>query len=518
MAMRPLAEAHPISQRYRDNSTAYNLGAGHGAIDIAAPIGSTVVAPEDGTVVFDGWVWDLSGGPNDWAARWYLIKPARGDTRGGGGICTIIRNSAGSHWGMFHASQSFMYPGQKVKKGQRIQLSGDTGIATGPHSHINLWPARPNWQNGFFGAIDPEPYLTERFAPLDPANPPKTTPTRYLNGIDVSAYQPADIVRRVPADFVIVKATESSGWVNGHAKQQLQDAHHRGKKLGVYHFGRPLHNDSRVEADHFVKFVKSLGVPLEKLFWVLDWEEEEAFGYNEWAADFMARVDESVGTRCGLYTTTRGMTSGTWSVKDRQRPLWRAIPVMSGQPYATEFRLSAPPAGWTNLVLDQYSFFGRLPGYAADLDLNVYYGGIPQWGATGGGAATTKKFDLLEWLTMASQKEINAALNAWATSAAGKAAIGSAVLDRQFTDSFGRKISLAYVLKYDKQNWDLVRDVLDALSPKALVNAVLGYVNPSEKKADPRTPDFYGRVTQIWKAVTAKPTTGSTATGEKKEN
>ena len=96
MGMRPLAEVHRITQRYAQDLTQFNAGARHGAVDIGAPIGSKVVAPEDGVVVFDGWAWDLPGGPNDWLARFYQLKPARGDTRTGGGILTIFRNAAGS--------------------------------------------------------------------------------------------------------------------------------------------------------------------------------------------------------------------------------------------------------------------------------------------------------------------------------------------------------------------------------------------------------------------------------------
>lgn len=165
-SMRPAPEMYPITQRYRQNATAFNAAGMHGALDYGVPPGTPLVAPDDGVVIFDGWAWDLPGGPNDWHLRWYLIKPARGDTKGGGGIITIFRNSAGSYWGLAHASQSFFNVGDRVKAGQVIQNSGNTGISTGPHSHVNLWPANPNWANGAFGAIDPEPWITRPYSPL----------------------------------------------------------------------------------------------------------------------------------------------------------------------------------------------------------------------------------------------------------------------------------------------------------------------------------------------------------------
>ncbi len=165
-AMRPAPGMYPITQRYRENATAYNSAGMHGALDYGVPVGTPLVAPENGTVVFDGWAWDLPGGPNDWHLRWYLIKPAVGDTKGGGGIITIFRNSAGSHWALCHASQSYYNVGDRVRAGQVLQASGATGIATGPHTHVNLWPANPNWGNGAYGAIDPEPYITRPYAPI----------------------------------------------------------------------------------------------------------------------------------------------------------------------------------------------------------------------------------------------------------------------------------------------------------------------------------------------------------------
>ena len=164
-AMRPVPEMYPVTQRFADNATIYNYGSGHGAIDYGAPVGTPVLAPEDGTILFADWVWNLPGGANDWAARDYQIKPAPGDTRTGGGIAVQLRNSAGSRWWLCHLSRTDLNPGDRVRKGQVIGYSGNTGSSTGPHLHVSLLPAYPNWSNGYFGSIDPAPYITERYAP-----------------------------------------------------------------------------------------------------------------------------------------------------------------------------------------------------------------------------------------------------------------------------------------------------------------------------------------------------------------
>ena len=165
-AMRPVPGMYPVTQRFSDNATIYNYGAGHGAIDYGVPVGTPILAPEDGVVGHADWAWNLPGGPNDWAARDYQIKPAPGDTRTGGGIMVSITNSAGSRWWLCHLSKTDLNRGDRVRQGQIIGYSGNTGSSTGPHLHVSLLPATPNWGNGFFGAIDPAPYITVAYLPL----------------------------------------------------------------------------------------------------------------------------------------------------------------------------------------------------------------------------------------------------------------------------------------------------------------------------------------------------------------
>ena len=398
MGMRPVDEAFPVTQSFDQNLTQFNVGGSHGAIDFGTPVGTPVVAPEDGVITFADWAWNLEGGPNDWAARDYQIKPAAGVTNVGGGIMSRLVNSAGSHWYFAHLNSNDIAPaGTRVRKGQVIGYTGNTGSSTGPHLHISLVPPNPIWSNGYWGGINPAPYIREKFAPLTPTDDRKTTGDGYLNGIDVSAYQPADIASKVSADFVIVKATEGIGWESPIWRAQLADARKRKRKVGVYHYCRPQ-NDPVAEANYFHDRVKSADSP--DLVWVADWEEPAYYRNTAWASRFMARLDQLTGKTTVLYANTAGLTGGTWSTKDRDRPVWRAFPLLKGTGYATSFDLPPLPGGWTRLVMDQYSFHGRLAGYGADLDLNVYYGGLTPWGAVG--SASTKK----DFLAMATEADL----------------------------------------------------------------------------------------------------------------
>lgn len=65
-----------------------------------------------------------------------------------------------------HLSEYFVAPGQMVKRGEKIGLTGNTGrYTTGPHLHFGIKPiinySPIDVNNGYNGAIDPSPYLPE---------------------------------------------------------------------------------------------------------------------------------------------------------------------------------------------------------------------------------------------------------------------------------------------------------------------------------------------------------------------
>ncbi|HBA0083961.1 TPA: endolysin, partial [Enterococcus faecium] len=54
-----------------------------------------------------------------------------------------------------------------------------------------------------------------------------------MNGIDISSHQTGIDLSKVPCDFVIIKATGGTGYVNPDCDRAFQQALALGKKIGV---------------------------------------------------------------------------------------------------------------------------------------------------------------------------------------------------------------------------------------------------------------------------------------------
>ena len=112
----------------------------HNGVDISAPIGTSVFSPVDGEIM-EAFMCPYGGGRT--------LTIADEELR-------VIRYS------FAHLNNNTIVPvGAKVKKGQKIAESGNTGTSTGPHLHFGIktdgkWVGR-TYVGGNF--INPEPYL-----------------------------------------------------------------------------------------------------------------------------------------------------------------------------------------------------------------------------------------------------------------------------------------------------------------------------------------------------------------------
>jgi len=85
----------------------------HAGLDVAAAIGTPIIAPAEGIVVFTG-------------------------RKGSYGNSVIIDHDNGIVTLYAHIHEMFVRVGQKVKRGDRIASIGNTGRSTGPHLHYEV--------------------------------------------------------------------------------------------------------------------------------------------------------------------------------------------------------------------------------------------------------------------------------------------------------------------------------------------------------------------------------------------
>ncbi|OIP78967.1 MAG: hypothetical protein AUK48_00585 [Oscillatoriales cyanobacterium CG2_30_44_21] len=102
----------------------------HQGVDIAAPVGTPILAAASGVVEYSSW--------ND----------------GGYGNMIDIRHADGTITRYAHMSDLYVKEGQTVSQGQLIGAMGSTGFSTGPHLHFEI---RPNGGS----AIDPMVFLAK---------------------------------------------------------------------------------------------------------------------------------------------------------------------------------------------------------------------------------------------------------------------------------------------------------------------------------------------------------------------
>lgn len=120
----------------------YSSGSFHGAIDYGVPIGTTVIAAADGVVMSTA---NLSSSY---------------------GTYVVIRHANGLQTYYAHGTKGSITvkPGQIVKQGQKIMLSGNSGRSSGPHLHfeVRVSPYRYSYSAKAYGQdsrVNPLNYL-----------------------------------------------------------------------------------------------------------------------------------------------------------------------------------------------------------------------------------------------------------------------------------------------------------------------------------------------------------------------
>lgn len=140
LAAREAAKLRPLFMKFTSGVFTSGYGARwgtlHPGVDVAAPIGTPIVAVEDGTVI--------DAGPASGFGMWVRV-------RGDDGTVTVYG----------HINSALVSVGQHVLAGDEIATVGNRGESTGPHCHFEVW------LNGT-DRIDPLPWLATRGISLGP--------------------------------------------------------------------------------------------------------------------------------------------------------------------------------------------------------------------------------------------------------------------------------------------------------------------------------------------------------------
>lgn len=111
--IKPISGGRLSSGFGRRNAPTKGASTYHKGIDWATPTGTAVMASSAGTVTRAGW-------------------------GSGYGYVIYIRHADGRETRYGHLSKILVSTGQTVSQGQKIALSGNTGVSTGPHIHFEI--------------------------------------------------------------------------------------------------------------------------------------------------------------------------------------------------------------------------------------------------------------------------------------------------------------------------------------------------------------------------------------------
>lgn len=194
-----------------------------------------------------------------------------------------------------------------------------------------------------------------------------------LNGIDISSYQSGIDLTVVPCDFVIIKATQGTGYVNPDCDRAYQQAKRAGKLRGTYHYVGG--GNAVAEADYYVNNIKGY---LRDGLLAIDWEAEQnsAWGNEAYLEQLVRRVIERTSIKPLIYSMASRYAQVAAVAKKLDCGLWIAE-------YAdmnpTGYQAHPWREGAYACAIRQYASTGRLNGWGGGLDLNIAYMTRDQW-------------------------------------------------------------------------------------------------------------------------------------------
>lgn len=345
--------------------------------------------------------WKYQNADGSWAHGWAKLKWSKGEDWfyfDGNGYCVygwkFLKWSKGSNWFYFDPTSAAMRTGWVYDNGSWYYLDPETGAmrtgwVTYKGKRCYLEPVSGRNQGhcytsctatigGKTYSFDKDGYATEI----------KSSGKSFLNGVDIASYQSGiNPARLTTTDFVIVKFTQGTRYLNPHADRQYSEAKAAGKLLGAYHYAEG--KDAKAEAQYFVN---CLGSRVGECILALDWEgkQNSAFGTGRdvtWCKTFLDEVFRLTGVRPLIYMSKSVCRRYNWSSVAQNYPLWCA---QYGSNAKTDYQFSPWTdnngfGAWDKDTIRQYSSHGRITGYNDEIDIDLAYMSADQWRAMAGG-------------------------------------------------------------------------------------------------------------------------------------
>ena len=218
-----------------------------------------------------------------------------------------------------------------------------------------------------------------------------------LNGVDIASYQSnINPAKLVTTDFVIIKFTQGTTYLNPYADRQYSVSKSAGKLLGAYHYAEG--KSATAEAQYFVK---CLGNRIGECVLALDWEgnQNSVFGTGKdvnWCKTFLDEVYRLTGVRPLIYMSKSVCRKYNWSAVAEHYPLWCAqYKSNSTTDYQSSPWTDSNSFGaWQKDTIRQYSSHGRIAGYDANIDIDLAYLSVDQWSSMASGKPVENPIDI----------------------------------------------------------------------------------------------------------------------------
>ena len=197
-----------------------------------------------------------------------------------------------------------------------------------------------------------------------------------MQGLDCASYQAGIDPSKVQADFIIVKSTQGTTYVNPDFRRLAEATLAAGKALGIYHYASG--GNATDEANHMLDVA---GGYIGRAIFCLDWEgvQNKLFESGQdsaWIDEFCSVIEGRVGSSCLVY-----ISKSVMHYADGHK-LWVAQ-------YANMNRTGYQDNPWNEgaygCAIRQYTSTGRLDGWDGDLDLDKAYMSREEWDAWAAG-------------------------------------------------------------------------------------------------------------------------------------